>query len=119
MANGRTHQQTAFTQLDRLFVTPARSFAALGGSYAEAAAQWHISSVSTYIDLAGKAHRAVLGARTPADVEATVGHFRGIAGDFAGQVAKDHQALLHLNKVFSESLQKLAQDTCHDVSRAA
>lgn len=119
MADLPAHPQAPLAELDRLFATPARSFAALGGSYAEAAAQWHISSISTYVDLAGKAHRAALAARTPTDLETTVEHFRGIAEDFAEQIQKDQQALVHLNKVFSESLEKFARETCADITRAA
>lgn len=119
MADHPLHPQAPITELDRLFATPVRSFAALGGSYAEAAAQWHISSVSTYVDLAGKAHRAALATRTPTDIEATVQDLRVIAEDFAGQIQKDQQALAHLNRIFSESLEKFARETCADFTHAA
>lgn len=98
-------------EFDRLFLTPARSCAALTSSYAEALTQYQLKTLSTYVDIAGKAHRAALGTRNPDDVQRSVQDLADIGQELRGQVRTDTETMIHLNRSFTDTLEKFAQGT--------
>lgn len=98
-------------EFDRLFLTPARSCAALTSSYAEALTQYQLKTMSTYVDIAGKAHRAALGARSAEDVQRSVKDLADIGQELRGQVETDTETMMHLNRSFTATLEKFAKTT--------
>lgn len=110
------HPDKLANEVDRVFLTPVRSCAALTSSYLEAVTQYQLKTLSTYVDIAGKGHRAALGVRSADDVQRSLENLAEIGQELRGQMESDQAALLHLNRTFSDSFQKFASEAYRSIA---
>lgn len=104
-------------QFESLFVSPARTYAALTLDYAEKLMSAQYDAAKAYAEVGMSQARAALDIRDAEGLRSYVEGQQKVARDVSERLKNDTEKVVSLNQEFVQQSQKLAEDNLKSVSK--